>query len=46
MNVRKWIEKLRKNKRNPYEPDVEVNFASVLKRLFIRKKTVKQKPKF
>jgi hypothetical protein len=46
--IKQLLARIRKNKRNPYEPDLEVNVAALLLRLIRmgKKKNKNQKPKF
>lgn len=48
--MKKFIDKLltmiRKNKKNPLQPDVEVNLGPAVKQLLKKKITIKQRAKF
>lgn len=43
--IKKLLAKIRKNK-PPYEPDVEVNLAGIVKKLFTKKKRPVNRPEF
>lgn len=44
--LERFLALIRKNKVNPYKPDVEVNLGPVVKRIITVKKKKREPPKF